>query len=132
MPTRGGLAWFVRFVRLNSLLLLQLNLIKPTISRMSTVTNNPTNDPTNSPKSVEKAVGPVPLTDLPAGGTGLIMRIEEDDHAMLIRLKTMGMHEGRRIRVIRTGSRVIVSCGGTRIGLAAEVARHIRVATTSP
>lgn len=74
--------------------------------------------------------GPIALTDLPAGGTGLVMRIEEDDHAMLIRLKTMGMHEGRRVRVIRRGSRIIVSCGGTRIGLSAEVARHIRVAPT--
>lgn len=74
---------------------------------------------------------PIALTELPAGGTGLVMRIEEDDHAMLIRLKTMGMHEGRRVRVIRPGSRIIVSCGGTRIGLSAEVARHIRVAPTA-
>lgn len=71
--------------------------------------------------------GPIALTDLPAGGTGLVMRIEEEDHAMLIRLKTMGMHEGRRVRVIRPGSRIIVSCGGTRIGLSAEVAKHVRV-----
>jgi len=75
--------------------------------------------------------GAVPLTDLPAGGTGLVMRIEEEDHAMLIRLKTMGMHEGRVVRVVRRGSRIIVSCGGTRIGLSAEVARHVRVAPTS-
>lgn len=72
----------------------------------------------------------VPLTDLPAGGTGLLSRIDEDDHAMLIRLKTMGMHQGRRIRVIRPGSRLIVSCGGTRIGLSTEVARHVRVTPT--
>jgi Fe2+ transport system protein FeoA len=97
---------------------------------MSTVTNNPTNDSTKPPEKADKPTGPVPLTDLPAGAMGLIMRIEEDDHAMLIRLKTMGMHEGRRVRVIRTGSRIIVSCGGTRIGLAAEVAQHIRVAPT--
>ncbi|MBX2851172.1 MAG: ferrous iron transport protein A [Phycisphaeraceae bacterium] len=89
------------------------------------------NNSTNSPKKADEAIGPVPLTGLPAGGTGLVMRIEEDDHAMLIRLKTMGMHEGRRVRVIRAGSRIIVSCGGTRIGLAAEVAKHIRVAPTA-
>ena len=79
----------------------------------------------------KKPAGATPLTDLPAGGTGLIMRIEEDDHAMLIRLKTMGMHEGRLVRVVRRGSRIIVSCGGTRIGLSAEVARHVRVAPTA-
>jgi len=73
----------------------------------------------------------IPLTELPAGQSGLVMRIEEDDHAMLIRLKTMGMHEGRLVRVVRSGSRIIVSCGGTRIGLSAEVARHVQVAPTS-
>ena len=84
----------------------------------------------NSPESPKAPLGPVPLTDLKAGQTGLVMRIEEDDHAMLIRLKTMGMHEGRRVRVVRGGSRIIVSCGGTRIGLSAEIARHVRVSPT--
>ena len=60
------------------------------------------------------------------------MRIEEGDHAMLIRLKTMGMHEGRSVRLIRPGSRLIVSCGGTRIGLSAEVAQHIHVTPIDP
>jgi len=72
------------------------------------------------------------LCDLPAGGTGLVVRIDEADHAMLIRLKTMGMHEGRAVRVVRRGSRIIVSCGGTRIGLSAEVARHVLVTPTQP
>ena len=82
-------------------------------------------------KSRQAPLGSVPLTDLKAGDTGLVLRIEEKDHAMLIRLKTMGMHEGRSIRMVRAGSRIIVSCGGTRIGLSAEVAKHIRVASTS-
>lgn len=84
-----------------------------------------------TPATQEKPTGSVPLTELPAGQKGLVMRIEEDDHAMLIRLKTMGMHEGRLVRVVRPGSRIIISCGGTRIGLSAEVARHIQVAPTS-
>jgi Fe2+ transport system protein FeoA len=86
---------------------------------------------TQTPASNAKPTGAVPLTDLAAGQKGLIMRIEEDDHAMLIRLKTMGMHEGRLVRVVRAGSRIIVSCGGTRIGLSAEVARHVQVAPTN-
>lgn len=69
----------------------------------------------------------VSLSKLPAGQSGVVARIEEDDHAMLIRLKTMGMHEGRAVRVVRQGSRVIVSCGGTRVGLSAEVAEHVLV-----
>ncbi len=76
-------------------------------------------------------VSAIALSDLPAGGTGVVTRIDEADHAMLIRLKTMGMHEGRAVRVVRRGSRVIVSCGGTRIGLSAEVARHVRVTPTN-
>lgn len=67
------------------------------------------------------------LCDLSAGQSATVARIEEADHAMLIRLKTMGMHAGRAVRVVRSGSRIIVSCGGTRIGLSAEVARHVRV-----
>jgi len=70
------------------------------------------------------------LTELSAGARGVVVRIDESDHAMLIRLKTMGMHEGRAVRVVRRGSRVIVSCGGTRIGLSADVARHVLVVPT--
>lgn len=88
-------------------------------------------DADDKPETTPKQPEPMALTKIPAGGTGLLTRIEENDHAMLIRLKTMGMHEGRRIRVIRPGSRIIVSCGGTRIGLSGEVAKHILVAPTS-
>ena len=88
-------------------------------------------EPAAQPTVTSKPInGSLPLSDLAAGQTALVMRIEEDDHAMLIRLKTMGMHEGRMVRVVRSGSRIIVSCGGTRIGLSAEVAKHVRVAPT--
>lgn len=73
----------------------------------------------------------IALSKLPAGQSGVVVRIEENDHAMLIRLKTMGMHEGRAVRVVRQGSRVIVSCGGTRVGLSAEVAEHVLVLPTA-
>ena len=81
--------------------------------------------------ATRESVSATALSDLPAGGTGVVVRIDEADHAMLIRLKTMGMHEGRAVRVVRRGSRIIVSCGGTRIGLSAEVARHVRVTPTN-
>lgn len=86
--------------------------------------------PHNPTRNASTADTPA-LTDLPAGATGVIVRIDEADHAMLIRLKTMGMHEGRAVRVVRRGTRVIVSCGGTRIGLSAEVARHVLVTPTT-
>lgn len=70
------------------------------------------------------------LSDLPTGASGVVVRIDEADHAMLIRLKTMGIHEGRAVRIVRRGSRIIVSCGGTRIGLSGEIARHVLVTPT--
>jgi len=72
-----------------------------------------------------------PLTDLRAGDSAIVFRINEGDHAQMIRLKTMGIYEGRAIRMVRPGSRVIIDCGGTRIGLAATVACHIKV-TAAP
>ena len=83
-----------------------------------------------SQESTRTPSGPVSLSQLQTGQSALVTRLEEDNHAMLIRLKTMGMHERRRVRVVRAGSRIIVSCGGTRIGLSAEVARHVLVAPT--
>lgn len=90
----------------------------------------PDQHPANSVQSDQPAK-PAPLTSLPAGASGVVSRIDEADHAMLIRLKTMGMHEGRSVRLVRRGSRIIVSCGGTQIGLAAEVARHVLVTPTA-
>ena len=69
----------------------------------------------------------VPLHDLPVGPLAAIVHMDEQSHPMMIRLKTMGMHVGRPLRKVRSGSRMIVNCGGTRIGMTAEVARHIRV-----
>ncbi|XAL98797.1 FeoA family protein [Phycisphaeraceae bacterium D3-23] len=71
------------------------------------------------------------LDELKAGQTAVILQMDEADHAMLIRLKTMGMHPGRAVRVLRQGSRLVVTCGGTRIGLSATVAKHIRVTPTA-
>ena len=86
----------------------------------------------NGNSTPPKAENPTTLSEMPAGGTGVVARIDEADHAMLIRLKTMGMHEGRALRVVRRGARIIVSCGGTRIGLSAEVARHVLVTPAQP
>lgn len=72
------------------------------------------------------------LDRLAVGQTAAIVRMEEADHAMMIRLKTMGMHEGRAVRMLRKGSRVMVQCAGTRMGLSAEVARHVLVKPLSP
>lgn len=67
------------------------------------------------------------LDQLPIGQTAAIVRMNDQDNVMMIRLKTMGMHEGRAVRMLRQGSRLMVQCGGTRIGLSAEVARLVFV-----
>lgn len=85
------------------------------------------NDTQDAPPADATPAVPVPLSELPARAKGVVVKIDEADHAMLIRLKTMGMHEGRGVRVVRRGSRFIVYCGGTRIGLSAEIARHVLV-----
>lgn len=72
----------------------------------------------------------VGLDKLPADTSAVIVRMDETDHAMVIRLKTMGMHPGRAVRVLRQGSRLVVTCGGTRIGLSATVAEHVYVTPT--
>jgi Fe2+ transport system protein FeoA len=74
--------------------------------------------------------GEVGLHKLPADATGVIVRMDETDHALMIRLKTMGMHPGRAVRVLRQGSRLVVTCGGTRIGLSSTVAEHVYVTPT--
>ena len=84
--------------------------------------------PTINPRTTSQSTR---LSDMPAGAIGVVVRIDEKDHAMLIRLKTMGMHEGRAVRVVRSGNRIIVSCGGTRVGLSTEVARHVLVTPTA-
>lgn len=74
--------------------------------------------------------GEIGLNRLPADANAVIVRMDETDHAMMIRLKTMGMHPGRAVRVLRQGSRLVVTCGGTRIGLSATVAEHVYVTPT--
>lgn len=83
--------------------------------------------PTTQPTTSTSADAGVSLFDLPVGRLAMIIRMDEEGHAMMIRLKTMGMHNGRAVRKVRSGSRLIVSCGGTRIGMTADVARHILV-----
>ena len=89
--------------------------------------STPPPPPTPTPGGATATVG---LDALPAGAAGVITRMDETDHAMMIRLKTMGMHPGRAVRVLRQGSRLVVTCGGTRIGLSATVAEHVHVAPT--
>jgi Fe2+ transport system protein FeoA len=69
----------------------------------------------------------VGLERLEVGRRAAVVVMQEPHNPMMIRLKTMGLHEGRAVRMLRQGSRLIVECGGTRIGMAAEVAKLVLV-----
>ncbi len=67
------------------------------------------------------------LEQLPVGRSAAVVLMKDAENPMMIRLKTMGLHEGRAVRMLRQGSRLVIQCGGTRIGMSAEVARLVLV-----
>jgi Fe2+ transport system protein FeoA len=69
----------------------------------------------------------VPLTTLPEGATACIVEIGVDDAHDLGRLEVMGLCPGRTVMMVKSGDPLIVRVLGTRIGLAAVLARHIAV-----
>lgn len=68
------------------------------------------------------------LATLPEGVSARIEAIEAVD-ADLVRLEVMGLCAGRTVEVVRAGDPMIVRVLGTRIGLAAVLARSVRVQT---
>ncbi|NDY96848.1 FeoA family protein [Wenzhouxiangella limi] len=72
---------------------------------------------------------PVPgdsLSRLPSGHVARVRALPNDDEPYL-RLRAMGLCEGRKIEVIRHGSRMIVSLSGVRIGVDRRLAEAIEV-----
>lgn len=66
------------------------------------------------------------LATLPEGQPARIESIDARD-LDLARLEVMGLCAGRTVEVAKTGDPLIVRVLGTRIGLAASLARSIRV-----
>lgn len=48
------------------------------------------------------------------------------------RLRTLGICPGRRVWMVRRGDPMVLKVMGTRIGLAAELARHVTVEVCAP
>jgi Fe2+ transport system protein FeoA len=67
-----------------------------------------------------------PLAGLPQGACGRILSVGVPA-LDLERLEVMGLCEGRFVQVIKQGNPMIVRVLGTRIGLAAELARAVHV-----
>jgi Fe2+ transport system protein FeoA len=73
-----------------------------------------------------------PLSALPVGGCGRVVSVDASA-VDLERLEVMGLCSGRTVSVIKDGDPMIVRVLGTRIGLAAALARSVRVQPeTSP
>ena len=79
--------------------------------------------------------GGEPLTGLPVGACGRVVSVDVSG-IDLERLEVMGLCRGRRVCVIKRGDPMIVRVLGTRIGLAAALARCVLVlpegSTSSP
>lgn len=71
------------------------------------------------------------LGHLPMGGCGRITLTHVTSHD-LERLEVMGLCAGRVVEVVKTGDPMIVRVLGTRIGLAASLARDIYVEPVPP
>lgn len=74
--------------------------------------------------------GVLELSRLPVGTVARVRSLPEAD-AQFGRLRAMGLCEGRRIEVVRHGSRMIVSVAGVHIGLARSLAERIFVGVES-
>lgn len=66
------------------------------------------------------------LFDMPVKSTGRIHAVESTSD-LTARLESLGMCEGRTIRVVKHGEPCIVNVYGSRVGIARDVAKQIRV-----
>jgi len=69
---------------------------------------------------------PVPIRTLAPGTRAVVTGVDTDgDDA--VRLKRLGICEGRRVQVVRQGDPLILRVAGTRIGVSGRLAASIRV-----
>lgn len=79
----------------------------------------------NSETTEARERRPMSLADLETGAFGLIEDADQCEDCDF--LSALGMTEQCRFRVCKAGAPCIVQIGGTRIGLAADVASRIMV-----
>jgi Fe2+ transport system protein FeoA len=73
----------------------------------------------------------VRLDELPTRVCAVVRSVSTDDEETQ-RLKTLGVCVGRRLELVRTGDPLIVKIFGSRLGLAAELARRVQVEVCQP
>lgn len=76
-------------------------------------------------KSKDESNVNVPLTALAACECGVVVEVVNREE--LERLQAMGVCEGRRLEVVKSGDPLILRVFGSRIGLSARLAAHVQV-----
>lgn len=71
------------------------------------------------------------LAQIAAGTTAIVSGIETDE-IDAARIKRMGLCEGRRIHLVKTGDPMILRVVGTRVGISARLASGISVCLCRP
>ncbi len=74
---------------------------------------------------------PRTLGQWPVGLPGRILRVDPPESDM-VRLKAMGLCEGRIVTLLRKGNPFVVIVYRTRIALSAELANRIKVVSCQP
>ncbi len=67
------------------------------------------------------------MDSVAAGSLATITGMENADHPMIARIKAIGLFPGSRVRVLRQGSRVVLTGDRVRIALARSICQHIHV-----
>lgn len=80
----------------------------------------------HAPRPVESAPAPVPLSQLPVAASARVVSVAVDDDDA-IRLKSLGLCTGRKVRILRPGDPLVVQVLGGRIGIAARLAERVFV-----
>jgi Fe2+ transport system protein FeoA len=88
----------------------------------------PTRNPAAAPAAPRTPVRKgLRLTDLRAGETARVLRVNISDTACRKRFAELGLAEGMKITVASTGDTLMLIIGGARMGLAARCADDIMV-----
>jgi len=69
---------------------------------------------------------PVPIRHLAPGQRAVVCGVDLGEHDA-VRLKRLGICDGRRVQVVRQGDPLILRVAGTRIGVSGRLAASIRV-----
>lgn len=80
-----------------------------------------------NPAAPEITSSTIAMSDLPRGGCGRVVEVQGQS-AETIRLRALGLCEGRSIEVLRTGEAWIVRVLGSRIGISRELVSNVVVA----